>query len=495
MTSKLLLAIITAPFRLFITIKNRLIGLFKSLHMSIRRKIAFDYLIIYFLVGVLTVFSMPFFFSLYELSLDAQDMGQLLNQVYIAYDRQLYSDEDLQVKINQLAVSNGVSIHANATETQTDERLFEIHSDNYSGITVPDNILGSFRLLVGKGLLTKRLDNQVFTHNDSSYTVFKTVVMYPIALYREQMLVLGLMYMVFFIIGFIFISMIGGARLKKVLTPIYHMTKTAEAISLSSMDVRLDVEATKYELKDLAGTLNEMLDRLDEDYSKQKRFVSDVSHELRTPISIINGYASMLERWGKHDEQILDESIDAIRSEVGSMQQLVENLLTLVRSDNQTLKYEMESFDIVELTCDIVKEFNMVNHRNQSIECEGEMPLDVYLDRGMIKQVIRIFIDNAIKYTPDDGRITVKIRRVDQEVHVHIRDTGIGISKDDLTHLFERFYRSDESRTRETGGHGLGLSIAKVIIIGHNGRIHVKSKVGKGSEFIIILPLTKTMEG
>jgi signal transduction histidine kinase len=267
------------------------------------------------------------------------------------------------------------------------------------------------------------------------------------------------------------------------------MTKTAEQISISNMDMRLDVETTKYELKDLAITLNEMIDRLDKDYDKQKRFVSDVSHELRTPISIISGYASMLERWGKKDEEILDESIEAIIGESKNMQHLVENLLTLVRSDNQTLKYEPITFDIGKLICDVVKEFNMVNNKDQYITCDSSENIMVHLDELKIKQALRIFTDNAVKYTPINGGIQVKCYKMNKEVYIHIKDTGIGISKQDLPFLFERFYRSDESRTKQTGGHGLGLSIARVIIIGHKGKIKVKSRIGKGSEFIITLPM------
>jgi len=338
-------------------------------------------------------------------------------------------------------------------------------------------------------LVAKHLDSYTISSVERGTEINVDIVgLFPMAHFSKEMLTLTTILLVFFSIGFVFMSMIGGARVKNILSPIFFMTKTAEQISISNLDLRLDVETTKYELKDLAITLNEMLDRLDKDYSKQKRFVSDVSHELRTPISIVSGYASMLERWGKKDDEILEESIDAIKSETINMQHLVENLLTLVRSDNLTLKYEASYFDIGELICDIVKEFNMVNTKDQYITCDSKPGINVFLDEAKIKQTLRIFVDNAIKYTPDSGSVQVKCYQIEEEVFIHIKDTGIGISKEDLSHLFERFYRSDESRTRETGGHGLGLSIAKVMIIGHKGRIKVKSRIGKGSEFIITLP-------
>jgi signal transduction histidine kinase len=267
------------------------------------------------------------------------------------------------------------------------------------------------------------------------------------------------------------------------------MTKTAEKISISNMDERLDVSKAKYELRDLALTLNEMLNRLNNDYEKQKRFVSDVSHELRTPIAIINGYANMLERWGKKDEEILEESIEAIIGEAKNMQALVENLLTLVRSDNQTLRYNFEKVEIGKLVEEVTKETQMINHKNQAISCHILTQIFVYADYQMIKQLLRILVDNAVKYTEIDGVIEIICKVVNSKCHVTIKDSGIGIEKEELPFLFNRFYRSDESRTRETGGHGLGLAIARVIVLGHSGAIKVKSKKGMGSEFTVILPI------
>ena len=181
------------------------------------------------------------------------------------------------------------------------------------------------------------------------------------------------------------------------LSPVYEMTLEAKKISISNMDKRLLVSKAKYELKDLAITLNDMLDRLSEDYTKQKRFVSDVSHELRTPISIINGYANMLERWGKSDRAILDEAIGAIISEVKNMQKLVENLLTLVRSDNQTLIYNKELFYLDDLVDAVIKESQMINEKSQNISFYMDQAIQVELDQTKIKQMLRIFVDNADK--------------------------------------------------------------------------------------------------
>ncbi len=488
MIKKLIKGIFGFPVWLIKKIRDWIIQIFRSFHLSMRRKITADYLTIYVISAIVSIVMVPLIFMFFEIDDHADEISNVLNQYFISYVEDEYAFEDLELKVNQVYLREEVSLKVGIY--QADEENKFIYTGDYKSYDSPSGFLDFFNKLFDKGRVSKRIIRYDLMSPDNEKLVsFSVDGYYPLKLYMPKMITLGIILLVFYSVGFVFMSMIGGARVKNILSPIFFMTKTAEQISVSNLDLRLDVESTKYELKDLAITLNDMLDRLNRDYGKQKRFVSDVSHELRTPISIINGYASMLERWGKKDEEILDESIEAIKGEAVNMQILVENLLTLVRSDNQTLKYEPSEFDIGELVSSIVKEFNMVNIKEQYITCEARENIKVYLDEAKIKQTIRIFIDNAIKYTPEQGGIQVKCYPLGEEVYLHVKDTGIGISKEDLPHLFERFYRSDESRTRQTGGHGLGLAIGKVIIIGHQGRIRVKSKIGKGSEFIIVLPL------
>ena len=216
--------------------------------------------------------------------------------------------------------------------------------------------------------------------------------------------------------------------------------------------------------------------------------MSDVSHELRTPIAIIGGYGKMVSRWGKTDEKILHEALDAILDEAQNMQGLVENLLTLARSDNQTLSFEYEIFDLSALTRQIAEQAKLVNARKQVIQAEAVPELWCNLDMAKVKQVLRIFMDNAIKYTDAGKQITVFCYTDDRFVYAGVRDQGIGVEAEELPRLFERFYRLDESRARETGGHGLGLAIAKALVIGQGGQIRARSKKGSGSEFAMIFP-------
>jgi len=499
MTKETFLKISSMPYQFIKKATEVIITLFRSFHLSMRRKIAFDYLAIFVFVALVSTMVVPLIFMFYEIHTDAKLVGPQFTQILTSYNKEAITLEELKFKAEQFTSTDNTSYFLSIyDDVGTDEKIISnenqstIKTGKYLSVTLPNNFFEHVNLLIKEQLITQyigsvSLQTEIQKTNEREDT-FIIYGLFPLSNYYENVIFLGLLIFIFYAVGFLFMVMVGGARIKQVLHPIYLMTMTAKKITISNMDRRLDVENTKYELKDLAMTLNEMIERLDKDYSKQKRFVSDVSHELRTPISIINGYASMLERWGKKDEEILEESITAIIGESKNMQSLVENLLTLVRSDNQTLKYSVVRFDIGKLICEVVKEFNMVNTKNQYITCESTENIFVQLDEAKIKQTLRIFTDNAVKYTPENGGIHVKCYELNDEVYIHIKDTGIGIAKQDLPHLFERFYRSDESRTRETGGHGLGLAIAKVMILGHKGKIQVKSRLAKGSEFIISLP-------
>ena len=282
----------------------------------------------------------------------------------------------------------------------------------------------------------------------------------------------------------------GSRASKKMLLPIKHMTKTIRAISINVLEKRINVSTSHDELKQLAETFNEMLDRLQTSYEMQNQFVSDASHELRTPIAVIQGYANLLYRWGKDDKEVLAESITAIKSESYNMQQLVEKLLFLARSDKKTQKIYKEYFCANELINELIKETKLIDSNHQ-ISSDLNEKLSIYADKNLLKQALRIFIDNSIKYTPIGGTIKLNSYIKKSSLTIEIIDTGIGIAKNDLPHIFTRFYRCDKSRSKESGGTGLGLSISKWIISKHNGSILVESKPEMGTKITIGLPLGK----
>ena len=293
-----------------------------------------------------------------------------------------------------------------------------------------------------------------------------------------------------FTLGLVIIIIYGAFKTRKFLKPIEDITNLISQINESSMSQRIDVKSARYELKELVITINSMLDRVYAGYAKQKLFVSDVSHELRTPISVVAGYANMLKRWALDDEAVFDESVNAIIEEADNMKYLVDNLLFLVRSDNNTISYEMESFDLSELMRDVLKSSLLVDNNKHNICEDIQDGIFITGDRARLKQAVRIFIENAIKYTPPMGDIKLSLKEEGDAVMVTIADNGIGISKKDMAHIFKRFYRGDKSRNRQTGGYGLGFPIARRIINAHNGKIRLRSRENEGTivDIMILAP-------
>ncbi len=273
-----------------------------------------------------------------------------------------------------------------------------------------------------------------------------------------------------------------------------NLTGELEKIDASHLDSRIDLPATQKELRSLAQAINEMMDRVNQAYGAQMRFVSDASHELRTPIAVIQGYAALLDRWGKEDPEALQESIDAIRGEAASMERLVEQLLFLARGDNDSQPVKREWVDLTALAGEVLREEEMIHPQRVFLPRWEEKPAAVYADPGLMKQVLRILMDNALKYSPPEGKIYLRVTQSPGYARLTVQDEGMGIAPKDIPHIFERFYRTDRSRDRKTGGTGLGLSIARWIVERHGGWFEVVSRVDVGTRLTVVLPLMEEKE-
>ena len=295
---------------------------------------------------------------------------------------------------------------------------------------------------------------------------------------------------------------------RRMFTPIRALEETADALNAGQVDPeslrrlaerldeitvsslktsRIQIPAGRAEMSALANAINAMLERIDQGYQAQARFVSDASHELRTPISVIQGYANMLDRWGKDDPEVRQEAIDAIRAEATSMGTLVEQLLFLARGDNNTQAVRKQCFDLSDLTDEVYRETQLLE-TGRAIQSAIQPGVLFWGDPGLVKQALRILMDNGVKYTQEGGSVAIRLRAEEGQVRLSVTDSGRGIAQEDLHRVFERFYRADQSRARETGGTGLGLPIAKWIAARHNGWIEVVSKPEIGSRFTLLLP-------
>lgn len=269
------------------------------------------------------------------------------------------------------------------------------------------------------------------------------------------------------------------------LRPVKQISSQMKVISASNLNERLPETASNDELQELSHSFNLMLERLDKAFAKQQQFVSDASHELRTPLAVMQGHTSMLRRWGKEDHQTLDNSLGIMHGEIRGMVELIDKLLMLVRSDNATTSLKKEEIEINSFLQEIVDEVRLIKpDAHITHNCDA---LSVYADRSALKQVIRILLDNSIKFCPPPGRITLNTFSIHDGTQITVSDEGIGIESEKLPFVFDRFYCADSSRTKKTGGTGLGLAIAKSIIHSHQGTIHIESQSGKGTHVSIWL--------
>ena len=268
----------------------------------------------------------------------------------------------------------------------------------------------------------------------------------------------------------------------------YHNLEDALA-GLGGEVMESGIHMNDRELRGIEQALNELLDRIRETYRQQDQFVSDASHELRTPIAVIQGYVNMLDRWGKEDETVLAEAIEAIQNEANHMQKLVEQLLFLARGDGNRQSLDMKEQKLDNILEEIYEESCMIDETHSYV-LEKKEPAPVWGDYDMLKQSLRILVDNAVKYTPEGGEIILRVGCTGEgNPYYEIQDSGIGMSQQDAERAFDRFYRADAVRSSKSGGTGLGLSIARWIMDKHQASCRVLSVEGLGTRFHVEFPI------
>ena len=282
----------------------------------------------------------------------------------------------------------------------------------------------------------------------------------------------------------------GGIFLaQRALKPVDQITRTAHEIEESDLSRRIPVQS-KDELGRLASTLNQMIERLEKAFKRQQRFTSDASHELRTPLAVIQAESTLAlnkERTANEYKQ----SLEIVSNESMLMAKVVDQLLTLARADSGKEQLSFEELDLSELLTGVAAHAEILC-RDKGIEFHPD-GMETILgsgDRAKLQELFLNLLDNAIRYSPDGGKISLTLRREEEMAVISIVDTGIGISEEDIPHIFERFYRVDKARSRVENGAGLGLAICKYIAEIHGGRIEVISRLGEGSTFSVWLPIT-----
>jgi len=305
---------------------------------------------------------------------------------------------------------------------------------------------------------------------------------------NEYLRALAIIMILIDIFVFLIAVIVGFFISKKALSPIDKITNQAKKISASDLSARIVIEGPDDELKRLSDTFNDLISRIQLSYEKQRRFTLDASHELATPLAVIKGYTDLLDRWGKDDQQVLNEGIESIKVEIKNMTALLDTLLFLSKADNELYKMNLSRFYMNDLIREIVKESNLVNDHHRII-CPDFPEFQIKADRQLVKQMLRAIIDNSIKYSPEDTTIGIAYKVSNKMAVIEITDEGCGIPKKELSNIFDRFYRVDKARSRSIGGAGLGLSLVRWIVDIHKGTVKVESEVGKGTKVTVALHL------
>lgn len=326
------------------------------------------------------------------------------------------------------------------------------------------------------------------TNIDSQYWNGYLSVIHPLDPYNS---VIRMMIFIASIVGFLsilftsIISYFFSTQMVKPIRSIANQLKRVEAEGFSErLKLKTNIEETDY----MVESFNHMMDSLEESYNQQKQFVEDASHELRTPLQIIQGHLKLISRWGKHKPEVLDESLNISIDELMRINRLVEELLLLTKNDGKTNDNREE----VNINNEVESRVNSMKkvHPDYTFSLDLEdSPIKFMINSYHFEQMIIIFLDNAIKYDTENRHITVATEKKDAHFDISIIDHGIGIPESEIESIFNRFYRVDKSRSREQGGNGLGLSIARKLIEIYKGNVWLESEEGKFTKVTIRFPL------
>jgi two-component system, OmpR family, sensor kinase len=284
----------------------------------------------------------------------------------------------------------------------------------------------------------------------------------------------------------------GYVLMRRALRPVDEIRQKAAQITSRNLSERLPVVHTGDELERLATDLNRMIERLEESFQQINRFSADASHELRTPLTVLQGELESIARNSSNLPAEIRDTIGSALEETHRLTKIVENLLAISRLEAGDARKQRERLDFAELARNTADQMRLLaEEKHIHLDCNGAEAVEVDADPARLKQVVVNLLDNAIKYTPESGKVSISVMKQDGRAVFEIADTGIGISPDDLPHIFDRFYRADKARSRQMGGTGLGLSIVRSICLAHEGQVKVESIEGQGSVFHIQLPLAK----
>jgi two-component system sensor histidine kinase ArlS len=295
-------------------------------------------------------------------------------------------------------------------------------------------------------------------------------------------------------VGGLLLSFFGGRIIaNQLLSSLQTITDTMHRIRTNGLMERVPVRDNRDELAELGRLFNELMDDVEESFMQQKQFIEDASHELRTPLTIVHGHLSMLNRWGKHNPEVLQKSLQSSLKEIDRLNSLVAELLELSRAESeQTHSVVIEAADVDDITERVTKNFEVL-YPDFVFECQLEAEnTRASMPARYFEQVLVILIDNAVKYAKEqEKQVVLRSGITNEHIFIRVEDKGIGIPQAELPYVLHRFYRVDKARSRKQGGNGLGLAIAKRLIEKYGGRIMLESQEGEGTVVTLLLPINQ----
>lgn len=310
----------------------------------------------------------------------------------------------------------------------------------------------------------------------------------PIFYMQNELVFLDIVNKIILGIGVLLIlaSTIMGFIISRSITrPINKLMTKAKYISKGEYDKKIEINTDVLEINDLINSINNLSQSIKEQENIRKRLTGDISHELKTPLTNIQSHLeAMIDGiWEPTEERLL-----SVKEEAERLSSLVSDMQKLNKYDESSIKLKKDNVNISDIICFVIFQFsNLAKSKNIKIEYEKKN-INLYCDKDKITQALVNILSNAIRYSNEGSTIFIEEKLKDNKVIISIEDQGIGISEEDLKYVFERFYRADKSRTRATGGTGIGLTIVKSIVSSHGGEVKLESKLGEGSKFTIILP-------
>lgn len=389
---------------------------------------------------------------------------------------------EINIPLNTVILNNDVSMDQNNQIVLRELEKYSIQSNtNTGGKTL--NLVDSFTdnsVMMQVYKITREIKGNYFEvyvlkNLDAEFNIFKSL----------QILMLA-----FTVLGGVVIYIVSKYLSKRILKPVNNIIQLAETITTDDLGQRLEETETGDELEKLTKIINQMLNRLENSFNNQSKFVSDASHELRTPLAIIKGYAEIIKKHKLNNEEIFEESIDSIINEADNMKNLVQKLLFLAKGEmhKNNLNYKVQ--EVSEMIDHIYQDMK-ISMKHHNFVLETNRKYFIKYDETLLRQAIRALIENAVKYSKEGTTVYISSEQIGNSGIISIRDEGIGIKEEDKDRIFDRFYRVDDSRTKSTGGTGLGLAIVQRISELHGGKIKVESQYNVGTTMYIILPIYK----